>query len=85
MAANNNQSGEATSRPNQPIVLPPAPGNADPAPLIETLARVALAIARRRAQVRPSTDSADGEAPEEPQHSQTNVIMYTLPDETVVL
>ena len=66
MAANNNQSGEATSRPNQPIVLPPAPGNADPAPLIETLARVALAIARRRAESRQSKDPVDVDAPKEP-------------------
>lgn len=58
MAANDNQSGQAGPHPNHPVVLPPAPGNADPAPLIEALARVALAIARRRAEVSRASNSA---------------------------
>jgi hypothetical protein len=45
---------KATAQPSeqadQPLLLPPSAGNADPTPLLTTLARVALAVARRRTQ-----------------------------------
>jgi len=50
MAANNKpirQSGDQTAYPQ---LLAPADANPDPTPLLTTLARVALAIARRRSQ-----------------------------------
>ena len=37
------------TEPVSPMLLPPAGEDADPTPLIDTLARVALAIAERRA------------------------------------
>jgi hypothetical protein len=61
MAANNKpirQSGEQTAYPQ---LLAPADQNPDPTPLLTTLARVALAIARRRNQIQEGegqTDSA---------------------------
>lgn len=42
-----------------PVLLPPRGRDADPAPLLDTLARVALAIAQRRA-------ARDGLTPHEP-------------------
>lgn len=51
-----------TPAPSTPVLLPPRGRDADPAPLLDTLARVALAIAQRRA-------ARDGLTPHEPEAS----------------
>jgi hypothetical protein len=50
MAENNKPIRQSGDRTAYPQLLAPADENPDPTPLLTTLARVALAIARRRSQ-----------------------------------
>ncbi len=56
-----------------PILLPPRSRDADPAPLLDTLARVALAVAQRRA-IKGSEITAE---PTQPETCQNENLSFT--------
>ncbi len=64
MAANDKATRQAGDPAAYPQLLSPAGDNPDPTPLLNTLARVALAIARRRNQMRDG-EGQTGSAQEE--------------------
>ncbi len=59
MATNDKTTRQADDSAAYPLLLAPADDNPDPAPLLNTLARVALAIARRRSQASQHDDQSE--------------------------
>jgi len=58
MAGKQKKNPQLSERAEYPFLLPPSVGNVDPTPLLTTLARVAVAVARRRSEALRRDDNS---------------------------